>query len=537
MIRRNNVVDKSIVRTLLFVLIALTPFLAVADEIRIKSFSMQMEPMTVEMQRKDNNGEVCALVKVIIPTAQATFEGNLIGRSDYKTSEYWCYLSPGSKQLKVKYPKCEPLMIDISDSNAKGIKGKTIYQLVISVIKDMSAGQETLTDSIMSKLRIEKYLTNISTVNPKFIHPKRGRLYPFQKDGLWGFLDDAFQVVIPSAYSDLQNDVLIKNQYECSRWMDSRESFQWEQDFYWVKKNNLWGCIDENGNTLIPFKYKDMFEPNEGYDRCRLCFVTDTLDNHFIIDRLTGEKYQTVGKWGYHKNSRYSKSYRTQSLFHVPSMGKSEDVFVDKITGKIVDIKLGKGYEFRYFMPFRHLYVYNGNRHDSKVLNYQGKIVFDNRVDYPRECIETHDFEYLFSFSGIYSLESEQYIYNQDARDAMLLNDDIVELRYGVHKTYYDLKKRKVLTDLPDDWNVVKPKYWNILAEVWELEKGRDYHISDISKIDDSLFLCNCESGDVIIIIDKYGNYGKLENSVLEFGVLNKYFDKNGLSRSLNNLK
>lgn len=78
-----------------------------ADEIRVKSFSMQMEPMTVEMQRKDNNGEVCALVKVIIPTAQATFEGNLIGRSDYKTSEYWCYLSPGSKQLKVKYSKCE----------------------------------------------------------------------------------------------------------------------------------------------------------------------------------------------------------------------------------------------------------------------------------------------------------------------------------------------------------------------------------------------------------------------------------------------
>ena len=534
MIRATQVL---IMRSLITAVCLLLAANVLADEIRVKSFSMQMEPMTVEMQRKDNNGEVCALVKVIIPSAQATFEGNLIGRSDYKTSEYWCYLSPGSKQLKVKYPNCEPLMVDITDSNANGIKGKTIYQLVISVIKDMSAGQETLTDSIMSKLRIEKYLTNISTVNPKFIHPKRGRLYPFQKDGLWGFLDDAFQVVIPPAYSDLQNDVLIKNQYECSRWMDSRESFQWEQDFYWVKKNNLWGCIDENGNTLIPFKYKDMFEPNEGYDRCRLCFVTDTLDNHFIIDRLTGEKYQTVGKWGYHKNSRYSKSYRTQSLFHVPSMGKSEDVFVDKITGKIVDIKLGKGYEFRYFMPFRHLYVYNGNRHDSKVLNYQGKIVFDNRVDYPRGCIETHDFEYLFSFSGIYSLENEQYIYNQDARDAMLLNDDIAELRYGVHKTYYDLRNRKVLAALPNDWNAVKPKYWDNLAQAWQLEKGKPQRICDISKIDDSLFLCNCESGDVIIIIDKYGNYGKLENSVLEFGVLNKYFDKNGLSKSLNNLK
>ncbi len=104
-----------------------------ADEIRVKSFSMQMEPMTVEMQRKDNNGEVCALVKVIIPTAQATFEGNLIGRSDYKTSEYWCYLSPGSKQLKVKYPNCEPLMINFADFIGSGLRSKQIYELSLSV--------------------------------------------------------------------------------------------------------------------------------------------------------------------------------------------------------------------------------------------------------------------------------------------------------------------------------------------------------------------------------------------------------------------
>lgn len=82
------------------------------QEIMIKSFSLQMEPMTVPMQRTDANGNVCALVKVIIPNAQASFEGSLIGDCDYKTSEYWCYLSPGSKQLRVKYPNCEPLMVN-----------------------------------------------------------------------------------------------------------------------------------------------------------------------------------------------------------------------------------------------------------------------------------------------------------------------------------------------------------------------------------------------------------------------------------------
>lgn len=63
------------------------------QEIKIKSFSLQLEPMTVPMQRVDANGNVCALVKVIIPNAQASFEGSLIGNCDYKTSEYWCYLS------------------------------------------------------------------------------------------------------------------------------------------------------------------------------------------------------------------------------------------------------------------------------------------------------------------------------------------------------------------------------------------------------------------------------------------------------------
>ena len=133
--------------------IAVCLFLAAnvfADEIRVKSFSMQMEPMTVDMQRKDNNGEVCALVKVIIPTAQATFEGNLIGRSDYKTSEYWCYLSPGSKQLKVKYPNCEPLMIRFDDFIGAGVKSKQIYELHLSVpeISSVEQNQKIYTISI-----------------------------------------------------------------------------------------------------------------------------------------------------------------------------------------------------------------------------------------------------------------------------------------------------------------------------------------------------------------------------------------------------
>ena len=124
-------------RQLLILLIILTSALSLtnarAEEIKIKSFSILMEPMTVPMQRKDLNGNICALIKVILPSPQAVFEGNVIGDCQYKTAEYWCYLSPGSKFLNIKYPGCEPLMIKFTDLIGQGVQSKTIYELTLSV--------------------------------------------------------------------------------------------------------------------------------------------------------------------------------------------------------------------------------------------------------------------------------------------------------------------------------------------------------------------------------------------------------------------
>ena len=117
---------------LIFIIIVLS-LNANAHEIKIKSFSLQMEPMTVPMQRTDANGNVCALVKVIMPAARASFEGSLIGNCDYKTSEYWCYLSPGSKHLKIKYPGCEPLMVNFEKISGDGLKPKQIYELCLII--------------------------------------------------------------------------------------------------------------------------------------------------------------------------------------------------------------------------------------------------------------------------------------------------------------------------------------------------------------------------------------------------------------------
>lgn len=126
-------VFKHIIYTLASLMSILCSIDVNAQEIKVKSFSLQMEPMTVPMQRKDNNGEICALVKVILPSKQAAFEGNLIGDCDFKTSEYWCYLSPGSKYLKIKYPGTEPLLVNFENYIGTGLKSRGIYELAIEV--------------------------------------------------------------------------------------------------------------------------------------------------------------------------------------------------------------------------------------------------------------------------------------------------------------------------------------------------------------------------------------------------------------------
>lgn len=102
-----------------------------AQRLTVESMQAMFEPMTVDMQRRDFNNEICALVKVQIPLAGVGFEGNVVGDSQFKINEYWVYLTSGSKFLQVKCPGYYPLKIDFRKLGLDGVQSKTIYELVL----------------------------------------------------------------------------------------------------------------------------------------------------------------------------------------------------------------------------------------------------------------------------------------------------------------------------------------------------------------------------------------------------------------------
>ena len=84
-----------------------------------------------QYERKDLAGQACGLVKVQLAEEGAKFEGNVFGNVEYKTGEYWVYMTQGAYMLRIKHPKFVPLDVNFRDYGISGVEGKVTYILTL----------------------------------------------------------------------------------------------------------------------------------------------------------------------------------------------------------------------------------------------------------------------------------------------------------------------------------------------------------------------------------------------------------------------
>lgn len=108
-------------------------FAGFAQELKFDSFTESLDDLTANTQPVyDFNHNKAALIKIAIPD-KAEFEGNIL-QSDYKTNEYYVYVSPGTKILVLKYPGVETLRIQLSDYlDGAGVVGGHTYRLKVNL--------------------------------------------------------------------------------------------------------------------------------------------------------------------------------------------------------------------------------------------------------------------------------------------------------------------------------------------------------------------------------------------------------------------
>ena len=97
-------------------------------------------------RRLDMNDVPCALVKVRLAVANAQFEGNVIQPVEYKTGEYWVYMTEGSQLLLVKHAQYLPLMIRFSDYGIKRLQSLTTY--VVTLVLPTSGNSQSMDDGM-----------------------------------------------------------------------------------------------------------------------------------------------------------------------------------------------------------------------------------------------------------------------------------------------------------------------------------------------------------------------------------------------------
>lgn len=120
-------------RMMLFICFALFSCSCYAQTLQVVQFMLvDNAAMSPQMQKKDLNGNVCALVRVQLPVEGCKFEGNVLS-AEFDVSEYLVYLSDGSKYLRVKCPNAKPLLIEFAKLGIPKVVSKQIYDLELEV--------------------------------------------------------------------------------------------------------------------------------------------------------------------------------------------------------------------------------------------------------------------------------------------------------------------------------------------------------------------------------------------------------------------
>ena len=127
---------------LLIVFLLMMTQVVSAQKLTVESMTVATNDISAsQYERKDLNGQPCALVKVQLLLQGAMFEGNVIQPVEYKTNEYWVYMTAGSKELHVKHPNYQTLVVTFPDYGIKSLQSLSTYRLSITIPQAAAATQ------------------------------------------------------------------------------------------------------------------------------------------------------------------------------------------------------------------------------------------------------------------------------------------------------------------------------------------------------------------------------------------------------------
>jgi len=105
-----------------------------SQSLNVKSFDYAQNDLSARTNKRiDINEKACALLKVRLALPNAEFKGEITGTVEYKTSEYWVYLSPGAKKVKMSISGFLPLDVVFADYGFQKLESLCTYILTVEL--------------------------------------------------------------------------------------------------------------------------------------------------------------------------------------------------------------------------------------------------------------------------------------------------------------------------------------------------------------------------------------------------------------------
>lgn len=126
-------------KRLLFICFVAVSQIAYAQQLKVEKCYLASNDLSAsKYERKDGNENPCALIKVLLTSDGAKFEGNIVGDVKYDAGEYWVYLTEGSHELRIKHPLYTAQTINFRDYDITCVNGKRTYivRLIAPIIKN-----------------------------------------------------------------------------------------------------------------------------------------------------------------------------------------------------------------------------------------------------------------------------------------------------------------------------------------------------------------------------------------------------------------
>ena len=118
---------------------------SLSGEIAVKSFRKLESDMTarIDAPKKDQNGDVCAIIKVVTTQTGFIWEPDGLGivSAENKGAEYWLYVPFGAKRITIKHPQLGVLRDYLYPM---GIEKATVYEMVLVTGKVTTIVEETI---------------------------------------------------------------------------------------------------------------------------------------------------------------------------------------------------------------------------------------------------------------------------------------------------------------------------------------------------------------------------------------------------------